>query len=68
MKQICGQYPYYSPDPDEPSLKSEAQSLSDQLKTELQARCAVAGVRICDVALTDLYYSSEIAQAMLVRQ
>lgn len=68
MKQICAQYPYYSPDPEESSLKSEAQHLSDQLKSELQARSAVAGVRICDVALTDLYYSNEIAQAMLVRQ
>jgi regulator of protease activity HflC (stomatin/prohibitin superfamily) len=68
MKRVASLYPYDSKDPNEHSLKTEANRLSKQMIELLQERCNVAGVLIVNFELTDLAYAPEIAQAMLIRQ
>merc|ERR1711939_712806 len=52
----------------EPSLKTEAQHISQIMVQRLQTKTYPCGVNILDFALTDLSYAPEIAQSMLVRQ
>jgi regulator of protease activity HflC (stomatin/prohibitin superfamily) len=50
------------------SLRDNADEITQQLSTEIQARVTSAGVKIIESRLTRLSYASEIAQAMLRRQ
>jgi regulator of protease activity HflC (stomatin/prohibitin superfamily) len=50
------------------SLRDNADEITGELSTEIQARVASAGVKIIESRLTRLSYASEIAQAMLRRQ
>merc|ERR1711964_416592 len=68
MKQVCAKYPYESRNQGGHSLKSEQGVLREEMRAALQERCNCAGVRIISFNLTDLQYSPEIAQMMLVRQ
>merc|ERR1711865_34278 len=60
-------YPHESRN-NEPSLKTEANSLRQALMSSLQERVDVAGVVIVNFEFNDLAYAPEIAQVMLVRQ
>jgi len=67
MKKICSMYPYEGKD-GEHSLKTEAGRLRSQMMEMLQERVNAAGIQVINFELTDLAYSPEIAQAMLIRQ
>lgn len=68
LRAVATKYPYDSFDKDELTLRGNAEELSNELKTEVQERLEVAGVKIIEARLTHLAYSTEIAQAMLQRQ
>ena len=68
LKQVVSKYPYEDDDNGGHSLKTEAAAVSQEMQKELQNRLAHAGVSVMSFNLTDLSYSPEIAQAMLVRQ
>jgi len=55
-------------DPHEVTLRAGADVVADALRTELQARVQLAGVKIEEAKLTHLAYAPEIAGAMLRRQ
>jgi regulator of protease activity HflC (stomatin/prohibitin superfamily) len=61
LKRIISQYSY-----DE--LKKEDDNIQKELTEECQKQLDIAGVKIMDFNLTDMNYSTEIAQAMLVKQ
>jgi regulator of protease activity HflC (stomatin/prohibitin superfamily) len=67
MKQIASQYPYEAKS-GQPSLRTEAQRLKQDLISQLQHRVEPAGVRILNFEFTDLSYAPEIAHSMLIRQ
>ena len=52
----------------EPTLRTSADVVAEELRRELQERLARAGVIIEEARLTHLAYAPEIAQAMLRRQ
>ena len=69
LRHVAAQYPYDDfDDPGTLCLRRNGDEVSAQLKEELQARLAVAGVEIMDARLTHLAYATEIASAMLQRQ
>ena len=68
VKSVCARFPYESKDPGEPCLKKESEVISAALVNELQELVGVAGVEVLQLRITDLAYSPEIAQAMLLRQ
>jgi regulator of protease activity HflC (stomatin/prohibitin superfamily) len=68
VRAIGARYPYDDIEHQETTLRGHADVVSEELKTELQDRVAVAGITIDECRLTHLAYASEIAQAMLRRQ
>jgi regulator of protease activity HflC (stomatin/prohibitin superfamily) len=66
LKQIASKHPYESPDGH--CLKSEANIVGQEMVAAMQTKVESAGVQIISFELSDLSYSPEIAQAMLVRQ
>ena len=66
LKQIASKHPYESPDGH--CLKSEANIVGQEMVTAMQNKIESAGVQVISFELSDLSYSPEIAQAMLVRQ
>ena len=52
----------------EPSLRSNTQEISDQLRTDIQDRLNKAGVEVIEARISHLAYAPEIAAAMLQRQ
>ncbi|PXF47048.1 hypothetical protein BWQ96_03125 [Gracilariopsis chorda] len=68
LKRVVSNFPYESDDDSIPSLRSETAIVSDRMRDELQAKCAVAGVNIVTFSINELSYAPEIAQAMLKRQ
>ncbi|PXF47049.1 hypothetical protein BWQ96_03126 [Gracilariopsis chorda] len=68
LKRIVSKYPYESDSYEVASLRTETAEISNQMRDELQTRCAVAGVRILSFNINELSYAPEIAQAMLKRQ
>ncbi|QAY67452.1 SPFH domain-containing protein [Paenibacillus protaetiae] len=70
VRHIAAQYPYDTHDEDQSrhSLRGNAEEVASELMTELQARLAVAGVKVLETRLTHLAYAPEIASAMLQRQ
>jgi len=67
LKKVVSQYKYITYD-GSPSLLTEQSHLGEQLRSQLQMQCAVAGVDIVSFNLSDLAYAPEIASQMLVRQ
>ena len=68
VRAIGARYPYDDIEHQETTLRGDADVVSEELKTELQDRVAVAGITIDECRLTHLAYAQEIAQAMLRRQ
>lgn len=66
LKQIASKHPYESPDGH--CLKSEANIVGQEMVSAMQNKIESAGVQVISFELSDLSYSPEIAQAMLVRQ
>jgi regulator of protease activity HflC (stomatin/prohibitin superfamily) len=68
IRHVATKYPYDTFENIELTLRGNAEEVSNELATELQARLDVAGVKVVEARLTHLAYSTEIAQAMLQRQ
>lgn len=68
LKRIVSMYPYESENPNTPSLRTETHEVVSRMRDTLQARCAVAGIRIESFSINELSYAPEIAATMLKRQ
>lgn len=66
LKQVASKYPYESRDG--ASLKSEAAKIGIEMVETLQRKVDPAGAKAISFELSDLSYSPEIAQSMLIRQ
>ena len=67
LRQVATQYAYDS-DKDEPTLRSNADEINQQLEQKLDERLAMAGIEIVEARLNYLAYAPEIAAVMLRRQ
>lgn len=69
VRYLASHFPYddYADD-DGPSLRGNADLVSDTLHREVQARLGAAGIEVIEARLTHLAYAPEIAEAMLRRQ
>jgi regulator of protease activity HflC (stomatin/prohibitin superfamily) len=67
LKNLATRHPYDSHD-HEPSLRSNTQEISDQLRTDIQDRLNKAGVEVIEARISHLAYAPEVAAAMLQRQ
>ena len=68
IRIIGSRYPYDDFEHQEVTLRGSHEQVNAELRTELQARLAVAGITVDECGFTHLAYAQEIAQAMLRRQ
>jgi regulator of protease activity HflC (stomatin/prohibitin superfamily) len=68
LRNLATAYPYDSHEDDKTSLRGHTERVAAQLKQEIEARVAKAGVEVLESRISHLAYAPEIAQAMLQRQ
>jgi regulator of protease activity HflC (stomatin/prohibitin superfamily) len=70
LRQVAGQYAYDDEDSkgNEPTLRSSADEINDQLEQKLDERLALAGIEVVEARINYLAYAPEIAAVMLRRQ
>ena len=68
IRTIGSRYPYDDFEHMEVTLRGNHDVVGAELRTELQARLAVAGITVDECGFTHLAYAQEIAGAMLRRQ
>ncbi len=68
IRIIGSRYPYDDFEHQEVTLRGSHDQVNGELRTELQARLAVAGITVDECGFTHLAYAQEIAGAMLRRQ
>ena len=68
VRNLATQYPYDAHIEGDKSLRSSTNEIAEQLKGEVQARLAKAGVEVLEARINHLAYAPEIAAAMLQRQ
>ncbi len=68
VRNMTTNHPYDSHDDDRVSLRGHTDTISDQLRGEIQARLDKAGVDVLEARISHLAYAPEIAEAMLRRQ
>ncbi|HET7335120.1 MAG TPA: SPFH domain-containing protein [Rhizomicrobium sp.] len=68
LRDITSRYAYDHGEEAEPTLRADADVVSQKLRDELQERVAVAGIAIDEARISHLAYAQEIAGAMLRRQ
>ena len=68
IRTIGARYPYDDFEHMEVTLRGNHDQVGAELRTELQARLAVAGITVDECGFTHLAYAQEIAGAMLRRQ
>lgn len=69
IRHVASEYPYDTfEDEAALTLRGNPNEVSAKLTVELQARLAVAGVKVIETRLTHLAYATEIASAMLQKQ
>lgn len=69
LRNLATSYPYeHDIDDERLSLRSDSNTISQKLRSEVQDRLQKAGVDVLEARLSHLAYSPEIAQAMLQRQ
>jgi regulator of protease activity HflC (stomatin/prohibitin superfamily) len=68
VRHIASSYPYDSRGTDAPSLRDNADEVTERLAAEVTDRVRPAGVHVIETRLTRLSYAPEIAQAMLRQQ
>ncbi|MEM1082368.1 MAG: SPFH domain-containing protein, partial [Pseudomonadota bacterium] len=68
LRSMATQYPYDQHEEGQVSLRSHAQEISEDLKSQLDDRLQTAGVHVIETRISHLAYAPEIAQAMLQRQ
>ena len=67
LRQVAGQYAYDS-DKDEPTLRSNADEINQELEAKLDERLTMAGIEVVEARINYLAYAPEIAAVMLRRQ
>jgi regulator of protease activity HflC (stomatin/prohibitin superfamily) len=68
IRRIGSRYPYDDFEHQEITLRGNHDQVGTELRTELMARLAVAGITVDECGFTHLAYAQEIAGAMLRRQ
>ena len=70
LRQVAGQYAYDDEDnkENEPTLRSSADEINEQLEQKLDERLALAGIEVVEARINYLAYAPEIAAVMLRRQ
>ena len=68
IRTIGARYPYDDFEHKDVTLRGHIDEVGGELKKELRARLAVAGITVDECGLTHLAYAQEIAGAMLRRQ
>ena len=70
LRQVAGQYAYDDDDSKsgEPTLRSSADEINQQLEEKLDERLALAGIEVVEARINYLAYAPEIAAVMLRRQ
>ena len=70
LRQVAGQYAYDDEDTKagEPTLRSSADEINEQLEQKLDERLALAGSEVVEARINYLAYAPEIAAVMLRRQ
>jgi len=71
LRQVAGQYAYDDEDnkrENEPTLRSSADEINQQLEEKLDERLALAGIEVVEARINYLAYAPEIAAVMLRRQ
>ncbi len=68
VREIASHFAYDHAQHEEPTLRANAEEVSQLLREKLQDRVSVAGVVIDETKLSHLAYAPEIAGAMLRRQ
>ncbi|MEP7315519.1 MAG: SPFH domain-containing protein, partial [Sphingomicrobium sp.] len=68
IRTIGSRYPYDDFEHQEVTLRGNHDQVGTELRAELQARLAVAGITVDECGFTHLAYAQEIAGAMLRRQ
>jgi regulator of protease activity HflC (stomatin/prohibitin superfamily) len=68
LRNLATRYPYDLHEESGMSLRGSTAEIAEQLKSEIQARLAKAGVEVLEARISHLAYAPEIAQAMLRRQ
>ena len=70
LRQVAGQYAYDDEDnkTSEPTLRSSAEEINQQLEEKLDERLALAGIEVVEARINYLAYAPEIAAVMLRRQ
>ena len=70
LRQVAGQYAYDDEDSknNEPTLRSSADEINEQLEQKLDERLALAGIEVVEARINYLAYAAEIASVMLRRQ
>ena len=70
LRQVAGQYAYDDEDnrSNEPTLRSSADEINQQLEEKLDERLALAGIEVVEARINYLAYAPEIAAVMLRRQ
>jgi regulator of protease activity HflC (stomatin/prohibitin superfamily) len=68
LRNLATQYTYDAHEDGQMSLRGNTIEVAEQLKTEIQARLAKAGVEVIESRISHLAYAQEIAAAMLRRQ
>ncbi|CAN5298905.1 hypothetical protein BH11PSE2_BH11PSE2_02680 [soil metagenome] len=68
LREVTRHYAYDHGEEHEPTLRADAEAVSERLREDLQARVTVAGVNIDETHLMHLAYAPEIAGVILRRQ
>jgi regulator of protease activity HflC (stomatin/prohibitin superfamily) len=68
LRALASRYHYDAPAGDSHSLRGHIEEVAAQLKQDIQARMAPAGVEMIEARISYLAYAPEIAAAMLQRQ
>ena len=68
LRNLATQYPYDAHEEGKMSLRANTAEIAEQIKSEIQARLAKAGVEVIEARISHLAYAPEIAGAMLRRQ
>lgn len=68
VRNLATAYAYDAHEADHLSLRGNTDQVAAQLKLEIEARVAKAGVDVLEARISHLAYAPEIAQAMLQRQ
>lgn len=68
LRALASRYHYDAPATDSHSLRGHIEEVAAQLRLDIQARMATAGVEVLEARISYLAYATEIAAAMLQRQ